>query len=124
MSRYCVVNCMDGRIQIPVIEFVKENYGVEYVDAVTEAGPIIYLSDKQDSEECRSIVRRVAVSEKKNKSVGAAVVAHYDCQGNPLGKEGQLKQLEKSVEFLKKSFPNLSIKGLWVNEKWQCEEIY
>jgi len=32
------LNCMDGRVQLPVIHWIKENYGVDYVDMITEAG--------------------------------------------------------------------------------------
>jgi len=33
------INCMDGRCQLPVIEWMKKRYGVEYVDMITEPGP-------------------------------------------------------------------------------------
>ena len=32
------LNCIDGRVQIPVIQWIKENYNVEYVDMITEPG--------------------------------------------------------------------------------------
>ncbi len=28
------INCMDGRTQIPVIEFLKKNFQVDYVDMI------------------------------------------------------------------------------------------
>ncbi|HOP76783.1 MAG TPA: hypothetical protein PLD05_04790 [Thermogutta sp.] len=39
MSFATVVNCMDGRTQGPVISYLKERFGVDYVDNSTEAGP-------------------------------------------------------------------------------------
>ncbi len=33
-----VVGCMDGRIQLPVNHYVRERFGVTYVDTITEAG--------------------------------------------------------------------------------------
>ena len=33
-----VLNCIDGRTQIPVINWIKENFNVEYVDLITEPG--------------------------------------------------------------------------------------
>lgn len=33
------INCMNGRVQIPVIDYMKSKYGVDYVDMVTEPGP-------------------------------------------------------------------------------------
>ena len=39
------LNCMDGRVQLPVIRWGKENYSVDVVDAITEAGMNGILSD-------------------------------------------------------------------------------
>jgi hypothetical protein len=33
------INCMDGRAQLPVIEWLKRECGVDYVDTITEPGP-------------------------------------------------------------------------------------
>ena len=33
------INCMDGRIQMSVNEFIRKEYGVNYVDTITLAGP-------------------------------------------------------------------------------------
>jgi len=44
--RFCtVINCIDGRIQLPVIEYLKIRFNVEYVDTITEAGPNLILSE-------------------------------------------------------------------------------
>ena len=29
------ITCMDGRIQTPIIKWIKENYDVDYVDTIT-----------------------------------------------------------------------------------------
>ncbi len=41
------INCMDGRIQIPVIDYVKKRFHVRYVDMITEPGPVRILSEKR-----------------------------------------------------------------------------
>lgn len=41
-----VINCMDGRTQVPVIEFMKSRCGVDYVDMVTEPGPVKILAER------------------------------------------------------------------------------
>ena len=30
------ISCMDGRIQIPISQWIKENYSVDFVDTITE----------------------------------------------------------------------------------------
>lgn len=32
------INCIDGRAQMPVNEWVRKNLGADYVDTVTEPG--------------------------------------------------------------------------------------
>lgn len=36
------LNCIDGRVQIPVINWITDNYEIDYVDMVTEAGMMVY----------------------------------------------------------------------------------
>ena len=33
------LNCMDGRVQVPVYEYMKNKYNVDYVDVIT--APVI-----------------------------------------------------------------------------------
>ena len=42
------VNCMDGRVQKPVIEYLQKSFGVDYVDMVTEPGPNKILAEGKD----------------------------------------------------------------------------
>ena len=38
--KFCTsVHCLDGRIQEAILEYLKANYQVEYVDVITEPGP-------------------------------------------------------------------------------------
>ena len=114
---------MDGRVQLPVINYLKARFGVDYVDSVTEAGPVLYLAEKTDSEQTKSILRRMDISITKSKSKGIAVIAHYDCVGNPAGEEKQLNQLISAVNFLAGHYPSLEITGLWVDSNWMVTEI-
>ncbi len=40
-----VLNCIDGRVQIPVTNWLKENFDVDYVDLITEPGIDKVLSE-------------------------------------------------------------------------------
>lgn len=123
MSFYTAINCMDGRVQLPVINYLKARFGVDYIDSVTEAGPVLYLAEKTDSEQTKSIVRRTEISLNRHKSKGIAVVAHYDCAGHPAGEEKQLNQLISAVNSLAGRYPNIEITGLWVDSNWIVTEI-
>lgn len=117
----CAVNCMDGRTQIPVIEWMKTNFGVDFVDMITEPGIVrLFENDKKFDE----IVEKVRISVEKHGSDVIAVVAHHDCAGNPVGKDEQIEQVVNAVQRLKKVFKNAKIFGLWVNENWEVEVVF
>jgi hypothetical protein len=42
------INCMDGRVQLPVIEWLKKEYEADYVDMITEPGPNKILAENKD----------------------------------------------------------------------------
>ncbi len=112
------VNCIDGRVQIPVIRYLQEQFGVQYVDVVSEAGPVRALTESGDSEAKRSILRRVGISIDAHESKLIAVVAHADCAGNPVPEEEQRRQLGEAVQYLAENFAAATVIGLWVDESW------
>ena len=125
MSFCTVVNCIDGRVQLPVITFLKKRFNAKYVDNITEPGPVLILSGKGEINLVESILNRVQISIEKHGSTHIALVAHYDCAGNPKPKQTQITQLKKAISFLKGHFKDLDLSfiGLWVNENWLVEEV-
>lgn len=115
------INCMDGRTQTPVNEFLAKYFGVAYVDAVTEPGPIRILSEQSNSQLVNSILERVRISVDTHGSVGIGIVAHYDCAGNPVARDEQLVQLRSAVTFIRSSFDGVRVVGLWLGEDWKVE---
>ncbi len=114
---------MDGRVQLPVIDYLRTRFGVEYVDIVSEAAPVGILSSQPDSNAAESIFVRVEVSLEKHQSRGIAIVAHYDCAGNPVSDVDQLEQLRSCLHFVSRRYPHLNVIGLWVDAKWEVDEI-
>ena len=122
--KYCTaVNCMDGRVQLPVLDHLMERFGVPYVDMITEPGPNGILHRQDDETLVASILRRINVSVNKHHSVGIAVVGHYDCAGNPGDKDHQNRDTHGAVQFLRTKYPDTPIIGLWIGETWSVEEI-
>lgn len=118
----CAINCMDGRTQEPVIQYLKKRLGVEYVDAVTEPGPIKLLADN-DVPWVENIKACCDVSVNKHGAKAVAIISHYDCAGNPQSREIQLEQLRASVAKVRGWYPAIDIYGLWVDENWEVEEV-
>lgn len=111
---------MDGRVQLPVIQWIKKNYPVDFVDVITEAGMDKVLAMQEDISE---VIRSINISVNLNKSTRLFVVGHYDCRGNPAGEDIQRVQISDSIKRLKTHWPMHEIVGLWVNDKWQVEVV-
>lgn len=118
--RATCLNCMDGRVQLPVLQWIKANYQVDYVDVITEAGMDAVLSGQKDISE---ILRSIAISVNVNKSIRLFVVGHNDCRGNPVGEDVHRQQIMDSVVRLKSHWPGQEIVGLWVNDSWSVEVV-
>ena len=122
MSFCTVVNCMDGRVQLPVIRYLQDRFEVLYVDSITEAGPVKSLAQPVDETVSQSILRRVVVSRTHGSKV-VAVIAHDDCAGNPEDETTQRRQLEEAVDFIAGHFPDMLILGLWLSRDWSVFEV-
>ena len=126
MSFCTAINCMDGRVQLPVAAFLKERFNVEYVDMITEAGPNRLLGKQTSFSLLESVFDRLRISVEHHHSVGIAVVGHYDCAGNPAEKEEQNAQTIAAAKYIRKRctrYRDIPIIGLWVDETWSVSEI-
>ena len=92
---------MDGRVQLPVIQYLQKRFNVKYVDSITEAGPNLILAKQNNAALVQAILGRLRISTDKHNSVGIAIVGHQDCVGNPAPYDEQLAQIKESVEFLR-----------------------
>jgi hypothetical protein len=114
---------MDGRVQLPVIEWVKTNCGVDYVDMITEPGPDRLVAIGQGAE-LGSIRARLLISLTKHGSETLVIAGHDDCAGNPVSKDVHLNQIRRAVEVVRNwNLPIKHVLGLWVNHEWQVEKV-
>ncbi|QVK21354.1 hypothetical protein KHQ82_03260 [Mycoplasmatota bacterium] len=117
------INCIDGRIQLPVIEYLKKEYKADFVDMVTEAGPNKILSENSDKYLVESIKARVELSLTRNESKLIAIVGHYDCKANPSIRDKQIIQIREAVTKVKEWAFDVPVIGLWVGDNWIASEI-
>ncbi len=123
MSFATAINCMDGRVQRPVLDWMEQRFGARWIDAITEAGPVRPLADEPESPVVASILARCDVSTGRHGSRAIAVVAHADCAGNPAPEEVQREQLARAVRLLRDRYPVATVVGLWVDEKFRVHEV-
>lgn len=123
------VNCIDGRVQTPVTDWMKANLDVDYVDMVTQPGPDKALTQQafeglQALSRLESIKERVMVSVRAHNSRTVAIVGHHDCAGDPVSKDQHLKQIARSCQVVASWGLPVRVLGLWVNEARQVEVVY
>lgn len=123
MSFAYAINCMDGRVQLPVIDFIKKTFGVDFVDMDTDAGPLKFIAEDTDTQKIEAQKKRLKIITASHESRLIAIVGHHDCVGNPADKETQLGQIKKAVEVISSWGLGLPVVGLWVGEDWLVREV-
>lgn len=117
-----VLNCIDGRTQIPVIKWFKENFNVDYVDLITEPGMDKILSQGQWAENER-LREKVIISITAHNSNTVAVVGHYDCAANPVSDREHFMDIAASTNIVKLWDLPVRVVGLWVDESWHVHVV-
>lgn len=117
-----VINCMDGRVQEPVIKWMKKTYQADFVDMITEAGPNKILLYGPE-ETIVAIHQKVKISYEKHGSKVLAIAGHYDCAGYPVSREKKIGKIKHSVEMVKTWGFDMEIVGLYINENWEVEVV-
>ncbi len=115
------INCIDGRVQSPVLAWLKKELRVDYADAITEPGADKVLSDSGPKAE--SIKEKVWLSIKAHRSSAIALVGHYDCAGNPVSEQEHREQIRKGVEIIVSWKLGVPVLGLWVDQNWEVELV-
>ncbi len=114
-----LINCIDGRTQLPTIRWIKEKYSLDYVDNITEPGP-----DKLISEGKIELLKsKINISIKLHGSNLIVVSGHHNCAGNPISKEEHLSQIRKSIGVIKSLEMSVEVIGIWINDKWEIEPV-
>ena len=116
------INCMDGRTILPVDAWMKEQFQVDYVDMITEAGPDKVLSQGTTAQ-VQSIKERVSISVEKHNSKVIAIVGHHDCAGNPVSQEEHQRHIMQGVAVIKSWGFDVRVIGVWLNESGEVELV-
>jgi hypothetical protein len=118
-----VINCMDGRTQLPLNEWMKDEFGLDYVDTITEPGPNGILANGHGPL-VDSIRSRVNISVNGHGSGVIVLVGHHDCAGNPGPRDMQDDHVMKGIETINGWNLPVRILGVWVGEDWKVRVIF
>jgi hypothetical protein len=117
-----VVNCIDGRAQGPVSDWIRIHCQASFVDTITTPGPDKLLSSGPHSK-VDHIREAVEVSVNAHKSGAVVVAGHYDCAANKVSDGEHKEQIRAAVEVIRSWGLPVRVAGLWVNEWWQIEVV-
>jgi len=115
------LNCMDGRIQLPVIQWIKKHYEVDFVDMITEPGMDGVLGEL--NSDIKDIITKLEISVDKHGSQYIFIGGHYDCLGHPVDNETHKKDVMVAVERIKKLKSSCKVIGLWISNKLSVQKI-
>jgi len=115
------VNCIDGRVQNPVSDWIKRNHGVDYVDVVSEPGCDLVLSGPSDAEP--AIRAKLEISINAHKSELVFVSGHHECAANPVSREEHVEHIRRSVARIASWGLPVRVFGLWVDDSWSAELV-
>jgi hypothetical protein len=109
---------MDGRIQIPIINWLKEKHGADFVDTITEPGVDKVFSNANKIQEIKS---KATISVNAHGSKLILISGHHDCAGNPVSKNEHIAQIKNAVSVIQSWDMPVKVIGAWVNEDWELE---
>ncbi|BDZ67319.1 hypothetical protein GCM10025860_07670 [Methanobacterium ferruginis] len=115
------LNCIDGRAQLPVIQWIKSNYLVDFIDMITEPGMDGVLADENSNLD--EILRKVNVSLEAHKTNKIFIVGHYGCAANQVDLKTHKVHIKRSVQRMKKIKPKCEVIGLWVENQELVELV-
>jgi carbonic anhydrase len=114
------INCIDGRVQQAVRNFIMTNFGVDYVDKITEAGADKVLAETTDPVAIEAIRKRLAFSVNGHNVKDVFIVGHFNCLANPVDEQAHKEQILKAIEVVKSwKLPVENIRGIWVRQGLQ-----
>lgn len=117
------INCIDGRTQQRVIDYMVQNHDVDGVDMITFPGADGMFSSQERAVEVELARRAVSISVERHSSKVIAVVGHHDCAGNLVDKERHYMHIHRAVEKVQSWGLPTRIIGLYVNDEWQIEQV-
>lgn len=103
-----LLTCIDGRIQRPLEAWVKERFGVDYVDVLTEPG-VDGRIPTMDAQGMASLTANVQLSRRAHGSAVLVVAAHSDCAGNPVSDDEHYRQLRAGLTRLGQVLPDVHL---------------
>jgi hypothetical protein len=117
------INCMDGRVQLPLIDWMKGQFSLDYVDMITEPGADKVMAAGTFNQN-EALKTKALISVEKHGSRVIVIAGHDDCAGNPVSQEEHKAHLLKAVDkILAWKLPVEKVVAVWINKDWRVEVV-
>lgn len=115
------VNCIDGRVQAPIRDWIRSEYGVDFVDVITEPGSDKALGRMSNVDE--HVRTKLNISIRAHKSEIVFVSGHHECAANPVSRDEHIEDIRKAADKINSWNLPVKVIGLWINDSWNIERI-
>jgi len=116
------INCMDGRVQLVLNKWMREKYGLDHVDTITEPGVDKILACGS-AEEKAIVEKKARISVEVHGSKIIVIVGHHDCAGNPVSNEEHCKQVKEAVRVISSWKLPAKVVGVWIGDDWSVTAV-
>jgi len=116
------LNCIDGRVQLPVINWITTYYDVKYVDMITFPGMDGIWASKNNV--LNDLQEKIEFSKDGHDSDHVFIVGHHDCLANSVTDEIHKEQIVDAVKNIKERNLSCTVTGLWVDDGFKVHKVY
>lgn len=109
------LSCIDGRIQGPLSEWIRQRSGADYVDTVTEPGMDKRLSE--DAATAEALRKKAVISVRAHGSRMIVVSGHADCAGNPVPDDVHRRQIAECARAAESWGTGAEVIGVFVDSE-------
>lgn len=116
------MSCIDGRVHLPLITWMRETLSVDFVDLVTHPGVDGFVV--QEPELAARVLRpSIEISVQRHASPVLALVGHHECAANPGSADQHREHLLQGLRVLQTWNLGVKLIALWVNADWQIDVL-
>jgi hypothetical protein len=117
------VTCIDGRVHPPLIRWVRDRFGVDHVDLLTQPGPDLALCCGDDDAVAR-LRDHLGVSTRAHRPGALVVAGHADCAANPVPEAEHRRHLHLALQRARAWVPaGMPVVGVWVDGDGHVAEV-
>lgn len=121
MKVVTLLNCIDGLFQDAGLTYVRDKNADFIVDNITYPGMDNVFNMQEES--VMNVIKYsidISISRGSNKIY---LSGHSNCTGNVKTDSDHLIDVRNSIKYLNKIYPNIEIKGMFIQRDYKVKEV-